>query len=88
MGAPIGICIVIASFSTMMLVLPSSMFATAQKMFSASTVLPLLAVPFFVCPGDHEYGECPAGQFLPNCLPGNRSGFALLYQHRRQYDVR
>lgn len=33
MGAPIGICIVIASFSTMMLVLPFdiSMFATAQK---------------------------------------------------------
>ncbi|HIC4104718.1 TPA: TRAP transporter large permease [Salmonella enterica] len=37
MGAPIGICIVIASFSTMMLVLPFdiSMFATAQKMFSS-----------------------------------------------------
>ncbi|EED9435954.1 TRAP transporter large permease [Salmonella enterica subsp. enterica] len=50
MGAPIGICIVIASFSTMMLVLPFdiSMFATAQKMFSSLDSFALLAVPFFV----------------------------------------
>ncbi|EBJ3071094.1 TRAP transporter large permease [Salmonella enterica] len=53
MGAPIGICIVIASFSTMMLVLPSdiSMFATAQKMFSSLDSFALLAVPFFVLSG-------------------------------------
>ncbi|EAW9116394.1 TRAP transporter large permease [Salmonella enterica] len=53
MGAPIGICIVIASFSTMMLVLPFdiSMFATAQKMFSSLDSFALLAVPFFVLPG-------------------------------------
>ncbi|HAC6654230.1 TPA_asm: TRAP transporter large permease [Salmonella enterica subsp. enterica serovar Abortusovis] len=50
MDAPIGICIVIASFSTMMLVLPFdiSMFATAQKMFSSLDSFALLAVPFFV----------------------------------------
>ncbi|EDV5023184.1 TRAP transporter large permease [Salmonella enterica subsp. enterica serovar Ball] len=53
MGAPIGICIVIASFSTMMLVLPFdiSMFATAQKMFSSLDSFALLAVPFFVFSG-------------------------------------
>ncbi len=53
MGAPIGICIVIASFSTMMLVLPFdiSMFATAQKMFSSLDSFALLAVPFFVLYG-------------------------------------
>ncbi|EJP0657294.1 TRAP transporter large permease [Salmonella enterica subsp. enterica serovar Worthington] len=53
MGAPIGICIVIASFSTMMLVLPFdiSMFATAQKMFSSLDSFALLAVPFFVLSG-------------------------------------
>lgn len=51
--APIGICIVIASFSTMMLVLPFdiSMFATAQKMFSSLDSFALLAVPFFVLSG-------------------------------------
>ena len=50
MGSPIGICIVIASFSTMMLVLPFdvAMFSTAQKMFSSFA---LLAVPFFVLSG-------------------------------------
>ncbi|EBU7426164.1 TRAP transporter large permease [Salmonella enterica subsp. enterica serovar Lexington] len=53
MGAPIGICIVIASFSTMMLVLPFdiSMFATAQKMFSSLDSFALLAVPLFVLSG-------------------------------------
>ncbi|EPO5851640.1 TRAP transporter large permease [Salmonella enterica subsp. enterica serovar Infantis] len=53
MGAPIGICIVIASFSTMMLVLPFdiSMFATAQKMFSSLDSFALLPVPFFVLSG-------------------------------------
>ncbi|ELC9501864.1 TRAP transporter large permease [Salmonella enterica] len=53
MGAPIGICIVIVSFSTMMLVLPFdiSMFATAQKMFSSLDSFALLAVPFFVLSG-------------------------------------
>ncbi|EHI5299214.1 TRAP transporter large permease [Salmonella enterica] len=53
MGAPIGICIIIASFSTMMLVLPFdiSMFATAQKMFSSLDSFALLAVPFFVLSG-------------------------------------
>ncbi|EOE8618252.1 TRAP transporter large permease [Salmonella enterica subsp. enterica serovar Infantis] len=53
MGAPIGICIFIASFSTMMLVLPFdiSMFATAQKMFSSLDSFALLAVPFFVLSG-------------------------------------
>ncbi|EAR8232174.1 TRAP transporter large permease [Salmonella enterica] len=53
MGAPIGICIVIASFSTMMLVLPFdiSMFAIAQKMFSSLDSFALLAVPFFVLSG-------------------------------------
>ncbi|EBI9898883.1 TRAP transporter large permease [Salmonella enterica] len=53
MGALIGICIVIASFSTMMLVLPFdiSMFATAQKMFSSLDSFALLAVPFFVLSG-------------------------------------
>ncbi|ECY6606696.1 TRAP transporter large permease [Salmonella enterica] len=53
MGAPIGFCIVIASFSTMMLVLPFdiSMFATAQKMFSSLDSFALLAVPFFVLSG-------------------------------------
>ncbi|MDK0341179.1 TRAP transporter large permease [Salmonella enterica] len=44
---------VIASFSTMMLVLPFdiSMFATAQKMFSSPDSFALLAVPFFVLSG-------------------------------------
>lgn len=53
MGAPIGICIVIASCGTMMLALPFdiSMFATAQKMFSSLDSFALLAVPFFVLSG-------------------------------------
>lgn len=53
MGSPIGICIVIASFSTMMLVLPFdvAMFSTAQKMFSNLDSFALLAVPFFVLSG-------------------------------------
>jgi tripartite ATP-independent transporter DctM subunit len=53
MGAPIGLCIVVASCSTMMLVLPFdiSMFATAQKMFSSLDSFALLAVPFFVLAG-------------------------------------
>lgn len=53
MGSPIGICIVIASFSTMMLVLPFdvAMFSTAQKMFSSLYSFALLAVPFFVLSG-------------------------------------
>ncbi|MEL4015935.1 TRAP transporter large permease [Dryocola clanedunensis] len=53
MSAPIGLCIVIASCSTMMLVLPFeiSMFATAQKMFSSLDSFALLAVPFFVLSG-------------------------------------
>ncbi len=53
LGAPIGLCIVIASCSTMMLVLPFdiSMFATAQKMFSSLDSFALLAVPFFVLAG-------------------------------------
>ncbi|QYD16531.1 TRAP transporter large permease [Salmonella enterica] len=44
---------VIASFSTMMLVLPFdiSIFATAQKMFSSLDSFALLAVPFFVLSG-------------------------------------
>ncbi|MGS8704269.1 TRAP transporter large permease subunit, partial [Salmonella enterica subsp. enterica serovar Infantis] len=47
MGERIGICIVIASFSTMMRVLPFdiSMFATAQKMCSSLDSVALLAVP-------------------------------------------
>ncbi len=78
MGAPIGICIVIASFSTMMLVLPFdiSMFATAQKMFSSPDSFALLAVPFFVLSG-----------VIMNS-GGIAARLALLYQHRRQYDVR
>ncbi|HAV9943369.1 TPA: TRAP transporter large permease [Escherichia coli] len=53
MGSPIGICIVIASFSTMMLILPFdvAMFSTAQKMFSSLDSFALLAVPFFVLSG-------------------------------------
>ncbi len=53
MGAPIGICIVIASFSTMMLVLPFdiSMFATAQKCSPAWTVLPCWPCRSSFCPG-------------------------------------
>ncbi|EGM8230991.1 TRAP transporter large permease [Escherichia coli] len=53
MGSPIGICIVIASFSTMMLVLPFdvAMFSTAQKMFSSLDSFALLAVSFFVLSG-------------------------------------
>ena len=53
MGSPIGICIVIASFSTMMLVLPFdvAMFSTAQKTFSSLDSFALLAVPFFVLSG-------------------------------------
>ncbi|EFE9869318.1 TRAP transporter large permease subunit, partial [Escherichia coli] len=53
MGSPIGICIVITSFSTMMLVLPFdvAMFSTAQKMFSSLDSFALLAVPFFVLSG-------------------------------------
>ncbi|EHP7447381.1 TRAP transporter large permease [Salmonella enterica] len=49
----IHLFLVIASFSTMMLVLPFdiSMFATAQKMFSSLDSFALLAVPFFVLSG-------------------------------------
>ncbi len=66
MGAPIGICIVIASFSTMMLVLPFdiSMFATAQKMFSSTDSFALLAVPFFVLSGV----IMNSGELLPGSL--------------------
>lgn len=56
MGAPIGICIVIASFSTMMLVLPFdiSMFATAQNVLQPGQFcLAGRAVLRFVR-GDHE----------------------------------
>ncbi|KEA53029.1 MULTISPECIES: TRAP transporter large permease [Mangrovibacter] len=53
LGAPIGICIVVASCSTMLLVLPFdiAMFATAQKMFSSLDSFSLLAVPFFILSG-------------------------------------
>lgn len=53
LSTPIGLCIVIASCATMMLVLPFdiSMFATAQKMFSSLDSFALLAVPFFVLSG-------------------------------------
>ncbi|WJV66054.1 TRAP transporter large permease [Pectobacteriaceae bacterium CE70] len=53
LGAPIGLCIVIASGATIMLVLPFNiaMFTTAQKMFSSLDSFALLAVPFFILSG-------------------------------------
>ncbi|MDX5628858.1 MULTISPECIES: TRAP transporter large permease [unclassified Brenneria] len=53
LGTPIGLCIVIASGATIMLVLPFdiAMFATAQKMFSSLDSFALLAVPFFILSG-------------------------------------
>lgn len=53
LGTPIGLCIVIASGSTVMLVLPPNiaMFTTAQKMFSSLDSFALLAVPFFILSG-------------------------------------
>lgn len=53
LGTPIGLCIVIASGSTLMLVLPFdiAMFTTAQKMFSSLDSFALLAVPFFILSG-------------------------------------
>ncbi len=53
LGTPIGLCIVIASGSTVMLVLPFdiAMFTTAQKMFSSLDSFALLAVPFFILSG-------------------------------------
>ncbi|MBY8108395.1 TRAP transporter large permease [Vibrio fluvialis] len=53
LGTPIGLCIVIASGATVMLVLPFdiAMFTTAQKMFSSLDSFALLAVPFFVLSG-------------------------------------
>ncbi|MFM2484899.1 TRAP transporter large permease [Celerinatantimonas yamalensis] len=53
MGTPIGLCIVIASGATIMLVLPFdiAMFTTAQKMFSSLDSFALLAVPFFILSG-------------------------------------
>ncbi|MFM2478098.1 TRAP transporter large permease [Celerinatantimonas sp. MCCC 1A17872] len=52
-GTPIGLCIVIASGATVMLVLPMdiAMFTTAQKMFSSLDSFALLAVPFFILSG-------------------------------------
>lgn len=82
MGAPIGICIVIASFSTMMLVLPFdiSMFATAQKCSPALDSFALLAVPFFVLSGViMNSGELPPGwSILPNCLLANCPARSLI----------
>lgn len=53
LGTPIGLCIVIASGSPLMLVLPFdiAMFTTAQKMFSSLDSFALLAVPFFILSG-------------------------------------
>ncbi|MGO2341546.1 TRAP transporter large permease [Vibrio litoralis] len=53
LGTPIGLCIVIASGATIMLVLPFdvAMFSTAQKMFSSLDSFALLAVPFFILSG-------------------------------------
>jgi len=53
LGTPIGLCIVIASGATVMLVLPFdiAMFTTAQKMFSSLDSFALLAVQFFVLSG-------------------------------------
>ncbi len=53
LGTPIGLCIVIASGATVMMVLPFdiAMFTTAQKMFSSLDSFALLAVPFFVLSG-------------------------------------
>ncbi|MGF1735913.1 TRAP transporter large permease [Photobacterium satsumensis] len=53
LGTPIGLCIVIASGATVMLVLPFdiAMFTTAQKMFSSLDSFALLAVPFFILSG-------------------------------------
>lgn len=53
LGTPIGLCIVIASGATIMLVLPFdiAMFTTAQKMFSSLDSFALLAVPFFILSG-------------------------------------
>ncbi|PJC85675.1 hypothetical protein CSW98_13940 [Vibrio sp. HA2012] len=52
-GTSIGLCIVIASGATIMLVLPFdiAMFTTAQKMFSSLDSFALLAVPFFILSG-------------------------------------
>ncbi|WP_068718612.1 TRAP transporter large permease [Vibrio tritonius] len=53
LGTPIGLCIVISSGATIMLVLPPdiAMFTTAQKMFSSLDSFALLAVPFFILSG-------------------------------------
>ncbi len=53
LGTPIGLCIVLASSATVMLVLPfdMAMFTTAQKMFASLDSFSLLAVPFFVLSG-------------------------------------
>ncbi|MFH0226762.1 TRAP transporter large permease [Vibrio furnissii] len=53
LGTPIGLCIVLASSATIMLVLPFdiSMFTTAQKVFSSLDSFALLAVPFFILSG-------------------------------------
>lgn len=53
LGTPIGLCIVISSGATIMLVLPFdiAMFTTAQKMFSSLDSFALLAVPFFILSG-------------------------------------
>ncbi|QUI97887.1 TRAP transporter large permease subunit [Salmonella enterica subsp. enterica serovar Weltevreden] len=87
MGAPIGICIVIASFSTMMLVLPFdiSMFATAQKMFSSTDSFALLAVPFFSFVGVIVNSGIAARLVRQTVLLANCPARSLIYQHRRQY---
>lgn len=53
LGTPIGLCIVLSSTCTIMLVLPFdiAMFTTAQKMFSSLDSFSLLAVPFFILSG-------------------------------------
>lgn len=53
LGTPIGLCIVLSSTCTIMLVLPFNiaMFTTAQKMFASLDSFSLLAVPFFVLSG-------------------------------------
>ncbi|EIS7707446.1 TRAP transporter large permease [Salmonella enterica] len=96
MGAPIGICIVIASFSTMMLVLPFdiSMFATAQKMFSSLDSFALLAVPFFVLSGVimNSGGTSIAALFAGGLVAGVLWGVGcmlvtLVVAKRRNYRV-
>ncbi|ECF5834183.1 TRAP transporter large permease [Salmonella enterica subsp. salamae] len=96
MGAPIGICIVIASFSTMMLVLPFdiSMFATAQKMFSSLDSFALLAVPFFVLSGVimNSGGTSIAALFAGGLVAGVLWGIGcmlvtLVVAKRRNYRV-